>query len=105
MAGPFDELRFPESLRESVSTAPPGAARWLEGANSREVLQRLVDGDRLGIEARCACGIRERALLISTSSRLRLGVLTRTARSRALARTLSDDFDGPARFIAHAYAT
>jgi hypothetical protein len=65
MAGPFDELLFPESLRESVLTAPPDAARWLEGASSREVLQRLLHGDPLGIEARCACRIRERALLIA----------------------------------------
>jgi hypothetical protein len=65
MSRPFDELLLPGSLRDGVQASAPDAAKWLNGASSREVLHQLTHGDPLGIEARAALRLRDRALLIA----------------------------------------
>ncbi len=64
MPSPFDELLLPGSLREGPPAAAPDAAHWLSGVSARDVLNKLTRDDPLGIEARCAVRLHERAILV-----------------------------------------
>jgi hypothetical protein len=96
-----DLYRTAAALHSDVAIAP---LSWLTTSFDAMDASSARDAARM-LNARLAEGhaaVVEFAEL--TSAQLRVGVLSRSARSRALARTITDDFDGSARFIAHAYA-
>ncbi len=64
MSSPFDELLLPRSLRDGPPAVASDAAKWLNGASARDILDKLIRDDPLGIEPRCALRLHERAILI-----------------------------------------
>jgi hypothetical protein len=73
------EGQAPAEAREHEG-GPLDWRRWLSGASPREVLARIVPGDPLGLRARVARALEERALLVD-ADRARLAALARVARA------------------------